>query len=117
MKYDKLADKLRERGRDSNMLHTEAAEAIEDLVFALTCAKEIIGKRWIPITWEIPELVTDIPQQYDGKWLIFTDGENISVERVKKDLQDHFFPNGRWFQLTEATHWMPLPPPPKGEEK
>ena len=38
-------------------------------------------------------------------------GKNISVERYKADAIDHFFPNGRWFQLEDVIAWMPLPEP------
>ena len=45
----------------------------------------------------------------DGKWCLFTDGVNMSVERYKEDALDHFFPPGRWFNLEDAIAWMPLP--------
>lgn len=56
--------------------------------------------QWIPISDRLPR---------DGSWNIFTDGKNISVERYKEDAIDHFFPNGRWFQLEDVIAWMPLP--------
>lgn len=58
--------------------------------------------QWILITERLPR---------DGSWNIFTDGKNISVERYKADAIDHFFPNGRWFQLEDVIAWMPLPAP------
>ena len=57
---------------------------------------------WIPVSERMPR---------DGTWNIFTDGKNISVERYKADAIDHFFPNGRWFQLEDVIAWMPLPTP------
>ena len=64
---------------------------------------------WIPCSERLPE---------DGKWCIFTDGDNISVERYKFDALDHFLPPGRWFDLEDAVAWMPLPAPyrEEGEE-
>jgi len=56
--------------------------------------------QWIPVSERLPS---------DGTWNIFTDGKNISVERYKADAIDHFFPNGRWFQLEDVIAWMPLP--------
>ena len=56
--------------------------------------------QWILTTERLPR---------DGSWNIFTDGKNISVERYKADAIDHFFPNGRWFQLEDVIAWMPLP--------
>ena len=56
--------------------------------------------KWIPVSERLPR---------DGTWNIFTDGKNISVERYKADAIDHFFPNGRWFQLEDVIAWMPLP--------
>lgn len=63
---------------------------------------------WIPVSERLPE---------DGEWAIFTNGELISVERYKLDVIDHFFPNGRWFELEDAVAWMPLPKPYKSNEK
>lgn len=61
-------------------------------------------QRWIPCGERLPE---------DGKWCLFTDGVNMSVERYKADAMDHFFPEGRWFSLEDAVAWMPLPEPYK----
>ena len=58
--------------------------------------------RWIPCSERLPE---------DGKWCLFTDGKNMSVERYKLDAIDHFFPNGRWFEFDDAVAWRPLPEP------
>lgn len=86
----------------------------EGVARGLEQAAGIIGKvrceeeqRWIPCSERMPD---------DGKWCLFTDGENMSVERYKLDAIDHFFPNGRWFDFDEAVAWMPLPEPWKGEE-
>ena len=59
-------------------------------------------QRWTPCSERMPE---------DGKWCLFTDGVNMSVERYKEDALDHFFPPGRWFSLEDAIAWMPLPKP------
>lgn len=69
---------------------------------------------WIPLSHD--NLVTDFPYERDGEWVIVTDGKTISVERIKKDAYDHFFPNGRWFQLEDVVAWIPLPEPYKGGE-
>lgn len=72
----------------------DAMDAIRDLPPAQT------ETLWVPISERMPR---------DGTWNIFTDGKNISVERYKADAIDHFFPNGRWFQLEDVIAWMPLP--------
>ena len=69
---------------------------------------------WIPLSHD--GIGTDFPYERDGEWVIVTDGKSISVERIKKDAYDHFFPNGRWFELDEVVAWMPLPKPYKGGE-
>ena len=69
---------------------------------------------WIPLVHD--EMTTDFPYEHDGEWVIVTDGKDISVERIKKDAYDHFYPNGRWFELDDAIAWMPLPTPYKGGE-
>ncbi len=71
---------------------------------------------WIPLKWEDEETkckILDYP--YDGKWVIVTDGKNISVERIKIDAIDHFYPAGRWFELEDVIAWMPLPEPYRKE--
>ena len=65
---------------------------------------------WIPISEKLPE---------DGEWAIFTDGNLMSIERYKMDALDHFYPEGRYFNLEDAVAWMPLPKkyePQKGGE-
>ncbi len=79
------------------------------------CEAMFYGKReqeWHPLKWEDEETkckILDYP--YDGKWVIVTDGKNISVERIKIDAIDHFYPAGRWFELEDVVAWMPLPEP------
>lgn len=63
--------------------------------------------KWIPLSEQLPE---------DGTWNLFTDGASMSVERYKADAIDHFFPEGRWFQLEQAVAWMPLPEKYKEED-
>lgn len=71
-------------------------------------------QEWIPLSHDDYGLGTDFPHERDGEWVIVTDGKTISVERIKKDAYDHFFPNGRWFELENVIAWMPLPEPYKG---
>ena len=68
---------------------------------------------WIPLHFD--GMATDFPYERDGEWVLVTDGECISVERIKKDAYDHFYPNGRWFEIEDVIAWMPLPAPWKGE--
>ena len=70
---------------------------------------ERVGE-WIPLIHET-EMTTNFPWERDGQWVIVTDGKTISVERIKKDAYDHFFPDGRWFEIEHTTAWMPLPQP------
>ena len=75
--------------------------------------KELSAERvgeWVPLIHET-DMTTNFPWERDGQWVIVTDGKTISVERIKKDAYDHFFPNGRWFELEHTTAWMPLPQP------
>ena len=91
----------------------EERERLEDRVAELTealSAEAVQG--WIPLSHD--GMGTDFPYWRDGEWVIVTDGEKISVERIKKDAYDHFYPNGRWFELDEVVAWMPLPKPYKG---
>jgi hypothetical protein len=75
--------------------------------FIKTIPSAEVKQGWIPCSEMLPA---------DGSWNIFTDGKRISVERYKRDAIDHFFPDGRWFELEDAVAWMPLPKAYKGEE-
>ena len=68
---------------------------------------------WIPLHSD--GMSTDFPYERDGEWVLVTDGKCISVERIKKDAYDHFYPNGRWFEIDDVLAWMPLPEIWKGE--
>lgn len=72
---------------------------------------------WIPLSHDDDGLGTDFPYERDGEWVIVTDGNTISVERIKKDAYDHFFPNGRWFELEDVIAWIPLPMPYREESE
>lgn len=66
---------------------------------------------WIPLKWKDEETKCkcDFPVELDGNWVLVTDGKSISVERIKIDALDHFFPSGRWYELENVVAWMPLP--------
>ena len=94
-----------------DMILVDKAEVQTELMMLPTVQPEVLAcgngelvaqpsPQWIPISDRLPR---------DGTWNIFTDGKNISVERYKADAIDHFFPNGRWFQLEDVIAWMPLP--------
>lgn len=110
------------RLRDFGYLFKTAAEAIERLVaynefweHSAHKAKKMLEEnlpKWIPHTMD-GGTISSIQHDYDGKWVIVTDGNSISVERIKKDAFDHFYPAGRLFALEDVTYWMPLPEPPK----
>ena len=89
-------------------------ETIEALDMAIEALQE--DSDWIPLSHDGGGLGTDFPYERDGEWIIVTDGKSISVERIKKDAYDHFYPNGRWFELDDVIAWMPLPKPYKGGE-
>jgi len=73
---------------------------------------------WIPLKWENDsKMVCDFPYELDGSWVFVTNGKLISVERIKKDAYDHFFPNGRWFELPDVIAWAPLLEPYKPESE
>ena len=86
-----------------------------ELEVMLNMQKELSAKaEWIPLSHDDDGMGTDFPYVCDGEWVIVTDGNTISVERIKKDVYDHFYHNGRWFELDDVIAWMPLPKPYKG---
>ena len=101
-----------------NMFYSEEDEGCKELVErfnkAIPAADVAPVVRWVK--HEMDGLASNIPAEYDGKWIIVTDGKNISVERFKYDAYDHFYPSGRWFELEDVKYWMPLPEPPKEEK-
>lgn len=114
MTNEEAIERLEDMDNVYNQLSSEDKEAIDMAIAALKHARP--KGYWIPLTWEDEyKIVSDFPDDMDGKWVIVTDGKSISVERIKKDAFDHFFPAGRWFELGEVKAWMPLPEPYKGD--
>ena len=118
------ADYCRKIGCQDFCHHTLNPEAAKnfDLISDQPTRKKYFENQksgWIPLKYNDDEKVThtNFPDELDGSWVLVTDGRRISVERIKKDIpDDHFFPNGRWFELNDAIAWMPLPKPAKVEE-
>ena len=116
--YDELIEQLREtsidfgESDDVSVMMIEAADAIEDLITALTASNEVIAKskpKWIPVTERLPCLTTPV---------LATDG-------IEVDIAWMYGVPPRWITSFTAidedklTHWMPLPKtpqPPKESE-
>ena len=64
-------------------------------------ANGVTVQKWIPVTERLPEPYVDV--------LVFRNGK-IAIDRHE---EDGWFAHD--FQGRRATHWMPLPEPPKGE--
>jgi len=108
-------DKLDSRELIAKMVENAPTETVTEFADRCKECEARYGKllkqksdKWIPISEDLLE---------DGKWYLFTDGKNMSVERYKADALDHFCPPGRWFQFDEAVGWMPLPVGPYEEVK
>ena len=87
----------------------QAADAIEDLIAALTASNEVIAKSkpcWIPVTERLPE-----PNTRVIGFMAWKSMTAIEYQHGKWYSIDHLEP------LPDAavTHWMPLPEPPKEE--
>lgn len=52
----------------------------------------------------------------DGTYLVVWDGKNQRPVVPELRGSDGTFWMGDWDWIVDATHWMPLPPPPKGEQ-
>lgn len=68
--------------------HTHNDESKIALRMAIKALEQ--EQKWISVSEKLPK---------DGKWALFTDGSNISVERYKKDAIDHFFLKKGGFRL------------------
>ena len=64
---------------------------------------------WVPMIFSEDGMITNFPHERDGQWVLVTNGKQISIERIKKDAYDHFYPNGRWFELEDTIAWAPIP--------
>ena len=95
------------KGECSAQKSLQAADAIEDLIAALTASNEVIAKskpQWIPVTERLPEMQEDVLCDDDGRVTI---GYYTDEEVGWHDMHSYrIYP----------THWMPLPQPPESEE-
>lgn len=111
--YDELIKRLRSATTlpVMNALCQEAADAIEELT------DRNVGK-WIPVTERLPENVRK-------SYLCLTDTGYHCEVRWTNNVYGLLWASGnKWGwsifdvpQYCKVTHWMPLPEPPKEEEK
>lgn len=116
--YAELINRLREAPSDwpDAELHYEAADAIEDLITALTASNKVIAKnkpKWIPVTERLPNV--------GEKVLVLAYANDVLTARMRKQAENGypvFECNGIFLEMAKPgriTHWMPLPQPPKEE--
>lgn len=96
---------------------TQAADAIEDLITALTASNEVIAKnkpKWIPVTERLPPISEEV--------IVFADRTMIriwSLERYHPTIADVFWEREDGYHEEDVdvvSHWMPLPQPPKADK-
>ena len=130
--YEELVKRLRDiSSSDSNIKSNyigltmiQAADAIEELQKALNAVNDAhnegydvgywAGRRdyepkWIPVTEQLPEK--------SGDYIIF-DGEDVLGAYYEKEWKcDNWTDPVEMYAAYHATHWMPLPAPPKEGSK
>lgn len=123
MMYDKMIKRLRECTAEMNgekTLWHQAADAIEDLITALTASNEVIAKskpKWIPVTERLPNCngcyLVWRPHFFGGEIgmpsICYFDGTNTWHDSYGVDFT-------RILHSEDVTHWMPLPQPPESAE-
>ena len=82
------------------MTFVEAADAIEDLDNRLNLYRQGKISRWIPVSERLPEKYHHV--------LVYSKTRGRSFDFINAD--------GNWYTTPRATHWMPLPEPPKEKE-
>lgn len=127
MMYEDLVMRLKKTSMDFgeldhvSVLLLEAADAIEDLITALTASNEVVAKskpKWIPVTERLPEEKIN-PYTHDFEPIICsTNFGDVRVYKYGTPIgwdEPHFW-NGAGIVDWYVTHWMPLPEAPKDGE-
>ena len=81
-------------------------------------ANGVTVQKWIPVRERLPESKEKI-LVYGGNDLIWVNGANRPMPSVytgyMRGLDEGWFTWDEQKYIVNATHWMPLPEPPKGE--
>jgi len=107
--YDEQVKRLRNQAKLERYYHgsgkicDDAADAIEELVDAVP--------HWISVEERLPESGERVLIMFKP----FEDDENISIGWLTKSGFDCYDDSVYFFR--SVTHWMPLPEPPKEENK
>lgn len=100
-------------------LESQAADAIEELIAALTASNEVVAKskpKWIPVTERLPDM-----KGYDYV-LGIVNGSDTNVRFENAVEMVSYDPGSGWFMddypnaEIRVTHWMPLPEPPEEDD-
>ena len=91
---------------------TAAVQAVSDAcVLAVAALREQEQRRWIPVTERAPENI-GLYLVIEKHWL---DG-SLGIKIAKWNTVDWFTADRKSKKITpRVTHWMPMPPLPKGE--
>ena len=128
--YDELIEQMRSRaswlefaiistpsktnGNGDAILFRKAADAIADLITALTASNEVIAKikpKWIPVTERLPK--------ENGFYLCLYKHKAPGGIAMDEGLSILQWINNKWGinDIYLVTHWMPLPQPPESADE
>lgn len=91
--YDELAKRLREAAIRADSGYEISESLYSDIMQAADAIEERSKPKWIPVTERLPELNANV--------LVYS--AHSGLIRIDANI---------WFDRN-ATHWMPLPQPPK----
>ena len=115
---EKLIELLRAVQYQGNAVHGYHDNYIQNSELAdHLIANGVTIQKWIPVTERLPESKTQI-LVYGGKIELWVNGVKQQIPSIfigyMRGLDEGWFTWDSSYYISDVTHWMPMPEPPKG---